>query len=367
MVRVFVIAQSASTAEHIQQVLSVSKDIHVVRMSFGDENFLDHLPRYDTDIVAVDCSRGEAETDRITREIMQLHPLPVVILGNSEKHARVTHSIHALEAGALTVLELPESLHDDTSRRRAEDVCKSLRLMSEVKVVRRWESKRFHTFPKPEEDEVEEHTYKNSIDIVVIGASAGGTNALQVVFEALPVDFATPILVVQHIAAGYVDGLVRWLSDQCDLPVVLAETGIIPQPGCIYLAPDNHHLTVDRNRCILLTNEDPINGFRPAIARLFSSVHDVYGAHSAAVLLSGMGSDGAAQMRQLYDAGACTIAQDKETSLIHGIPGEAIKLAATRHILPVQEIGMKLDALTRAHMADTANDNTVSQDRDRTT
>ncbi|PLX31084.1 MAG: hypothetical protein C0600_06600 [Ignavibacteria bacterium] len=360
MTSVFVIAQSAVTAEHIQHVLSVSKDLEIVRISLGEDGYLNHLQRSKADIVAIDSSRGESETDRITQEIMHTHPLPVVILASAGLHNGVSQSIHALEAGALTVLQLPDNTHEEQSRRAAADVCKSLRLMSEVKVVRRWESTLFESIAKAGNNDEHEEECKNAIEIVVIGASAGGTNALQVVFDTLPADFPVPILVVQHIAAGYVDGLVRWLSEQCALPVVLAESGIIPQPGCIYLAPDNHHLTVDRKRCILLTNEESVNGFRPAIARLFSSVHDVYGAHTAAVLLSGMGNDGAAEMRQLYDAGACTIAQDKETSLIHGIPGEAIKLAATRHILPVQEIGKKLDVLTRISPSDTMRDETGS-------
>ncbi|MDT8325456.1 MAG: CheB methylesterase domain-containing protein, partial [Bacteroidota bacterium] len=186
-----------------------------------------------------------------------------------------------------------------------------------------------------------------SIDIVAIGASAGGTKALQSIFQTLPADFPVPVLVVQHMARGYVRGLARWLADQCPLEFVTAEDGERPRAGVVYIASDDRHLTVGPDHRILLSDDESVNGFKPSIARLFSSVHDAYGAHSAAVLLSGMGNDGAAEMRRLFDADACTIAQDKETSLIHGIPGEAIKLAAARFILPVQEIATALQAVAQ--------------------
>jgi two-component system chemotaxis response regulator CheB len=347
MIRVFVIAQSAETAEHIQNVLSVSPELQIVRLSFGEEVFLEYLRQSDADIVAIDASRGDAETDSITHQIMSSHPLPIVILGAVRSASGVATSIEALDAGALTVLEMPISTHSEHFRAKAEDICNSLRLMSEVKVVRRWDRARFASFGITQEPVSAADRTDHPIDIVAIGASAGGTKALQAVFRDLSEDFPVPILVVQHIAKGYVEGLVRWLSEQCSVAVQVARNGIALREGCIYLAPDDHHLTVDDSRRILLTNEESLNGFRPAIARLFSSVCDVYGSDAAAVLLSGMGTDGAAEMRRLYDAGACTIAQDKETSLIHGIPGEAIKLSAVRHILPIQEIGKILSTVTK--------------------
>ena len=236
-----------------------------------------------------------------------------------------------------------------------EDVIRRLVLLSEVKVVRRWDGNKFEALSKPVQNEHHglidhdgfPHEEGTSLPIyVVIGASAGGTKALETIVSGLPKDFPSPILVVQHLASGYVEGFARWLGNQTTLQVKVAEVQEIPQAGVLYLAPDDRHLTVSHDNRIVLRDDVSVNGFRPSIGALFSSVLVACGARLIAVLLSGMGADGALEMRALFDAGAVTIAQDKETSLIHGIPGEAIKLGAARYILPLEGIAPALVSLT---------------------
>mgnify|MGYP000371513729 CR=1 FL=1 len=346
MVRVFVIAQSAARAQRIRSVLSLDHEIDTVRLSFDDDEFMSQLSTSNAQIVALDAACGPADVHRMTQEIMHKHPVPVVILAERSADQAGTRSIQALEDGALTVLELPpESDHGGASSTGAGELCRNLRLMSEVKVVRRWDSTRFESFQRIMHPAQENAESRPPVHIVAIGASAGGTQALQQVFGGIHETFPVPILVVQHIAKGYITGLTRWLDEQTPLRVRIAENGTIPEAGTVYLAPDDAHLTVDSDRRILLLHDAPVNGFRPSIARLFQSVADEYQSNAAAVLLSGMGNDGAAEMRTLFDHGACTIAQDKRTSLIHGIPGEAIKLRAARFILPLPEIGSALETV----------------------
>ncbi|MBN1446912.1 MAG: chemotaxis response regulator protein-glutamate methylesterase [Bacteroidetes bacterium] len=319
-------------------------DIHIAHLCFEDSAYLKRLSESHAHIVAIDAGCEQAEVHRVTKEIMRVHPIPVVILVEQDRQKATAPLIAALDAGALTVIPLPG--HDDAveSADLLRDLGRNLRLMAEVKVVRRWDGARFESLQRilhPVHDTAADGT---PAEVIAMGASAGGTKALQEIFRDLREDFPLPIFVVQHIAKGYIRGLARWLDEQTRLQVKIAEDGTMPQSGTIYLAPDDYHLTVAGDRRILLSAEESTNGFRPSIAQLFSSVARTYQSKAVAVLLSGMGNDGAAEMRRLYDLGALTIAQDKETSLIHGIPGEAIKLQAARFILPIQEIGTALEA-----------------------
>ncbi|MCB2204175.1 chemotaxis response regulator protein-glutamate methylesterase [bacterium] len=345
MTRVFVIAKDAVLAELASRVLGQQSEIEVVKVVLFGEEVMRQLHRVKVDIIAVDGELNPDEMTDLTRLIMNTDPQPIVILARSNRAPAIRSAVDATDTGALGVLEIPTDRDNGAFASMSAELARNLRLMSEIKVIRRWDSSRFEALQRIFHPEAEEDSPQYNIKLVAIGASAGGTKALQSIFQQLPEDFPVPVLVVQHLARGYVGGLARWLADQCPMKFVIAEEGMSLRAGTVYLASDDKHLTVGPDHRILLSDEESVNGFKPSIARLFSSVHDTFGADCAAVLLSGMGNDGAAEMRRLLDVGACTIAQDKETSLIHGIPGEAIKLSAARFILPLQEIPTALHAL----------------------
>ncbi|MBR9975550.1 MAG: chemotaxis response regulator protein-glutamate methylesterase [Bacteroidetes bacterium] len=346
MLRAFVIAYSSEWAACVDRLFGRRSDIEIVKLAFAGEHVLAQLAAHRPEVVVVEGGTDWSALQLLTRSIMQIQPSPVVVLvTQTDAVEGVKESADALEAGALGILTLPSCGSVTPREEEARHLVKSLQLLSEVKVVRRWDRQRMDSLARVQQEMASVVRHEHRIGIVVIGASAGGTKALQQVFSGLPGDFPLPILVVQHIASGYLGGLVRWLGEQTELSVRIAEEGLPLESGTVYLAPDSLHLTVDQKHCILLTDDDPVNGFKPSIARLFGSVVDTYGGNAAAVLLSGMGNDGALEMRRLHDAGAITIAQDKDTSLIHGIPGEAIKLEAVTSVLPVQEIGPALDTI----------------------
>lgn len=161
---------------------------------------------------------------------------------------------------------------------------------------------------------------------------------------ALPADFTAPVLVVQHITAGFLPGLVEWLDQASALKVLIAEHGAQAQPGHVYLAPDDRHLTLDAYGRLRLGHEPAENGLRPAVDRLFRSLAEHCGANAVGVLLTGMGRDGARELRTLRDCGAATLVQDAATSVVHGMPGAAIALDAAGQVLPIHQIA---DALCR--------------------
>ncbi len=168
---------------------------------------------------------------------------------------------------------------------------------------------------------------------------------LQTIFSQLPRDFALPLLVVQHITPGFVSGLADWLTQASGVPTHLAAHGVVPLPGHAYLAPDDCHLGWEPSGRLALSKADKESGLRPAVSFLFRSVADAVGAAAIGVLLTGMGKDGAAELKQLKQRGAVTIVQDKASCVVNGMPGEAVLLNAADYVLPPDKIAAALASL----------------------
>ncbi|HJZ11810.1 MAG TPA: CheB methylesterase domain-containing protein, partial [Acidobacteriota bacterium] len=183
------------------------------------------------------------------------------------------------------------------------------------------------------------------IQIVAIGASTGGPIVLQTILSLLPKNFPAPILIVQHMATGFTEGFAQWLTESTGFPVHLAVDGQNPMFGNAYVAPDGLHMRLDKVGRIGLVNDEAVNGLRPSASYLFRSVLHVCGAKSAAILLSGMGKDGAEELKLLKERGALTIVQDKESSVVFGMPGEAIRLDAATYVLAPEKIAGALKTL----------------------
>jgi two-component system chemotaxis response regulator CheB len=194
------------------------------------------------------------------------------------------------------------------------------------------------------------------IRAVAIGASTGGPPVLQTVFSGLPRDFPVPVLLVQHMAPGFVQGFIDWLAQSTPLAMQVARHGDALASGHVYVAPDGCHMGVASNGRIVLSGGPPENGARPAVSVLFRDVANVFGRHAVGVLLTGMGKDGARELKGLRDRGAVTIAQDKDSSVVHGMPGAAIECDAAMYVLPPEGITEMLRRLMRdRHVATPAS------------
>jgi len=180
---------------------------------------------------------------------------------------------------------------------------------------------------------------------VVVASSTGGPGILAEILAKLPANFGAPILIVQHITPGFGQGLATWLNQQTPLEVRLAKQADEPTVGQVLIAPDDHHMAVNNLGRIALNKEAPYQGLRPAADYLFKSVAKIYGARAVGVILSGMGSDGADGLLAMYKAGAHTIAQNKETCVVFGMPAVAIDLGAAEQILPTHQIAPAIVAL----------------------
>jgi two-component system chemotaxis response regulator CheB len=183
-----------------------------------------------------------------------------------------------------------------------------------------------------------EKSAPDTIQAIAIGASLGGPAALAVILSALPATFPVPLFIVQHITAGFAEGLVKLLAHSSALKIDLAHDGQQAQRGHVYIAPAHAHMEVTKKRHIQLSANENNEIICPSVSRLFFSMAHVYGASSVGVLLTGMGKDGAAELLRMRQAGAVTVAQDEETSVMFGMPHEAILLGAAQYILPITEI-----------------------------
>jgi two-component system chemotaxis response regulator CheB len=277
-----------------------------------------------------------------TRRIMETVPIPIVIVSGSSESSEVTTAFEAIQAGAVAVMARPFGIGHPSHEATARKLVQTVQLMSEVKVIRRWHrtppaiptaDTRAATPPMPLP-----RPAQSDIRLIAVGASTGGPMAIQTLLAGLPRGLPVPMLIVQHIASGFVHGFVDWLNSSSPLPVRVAAHKMRLQPGHIYVAPDDMQMGVDSQGVIAIRNDPPENNLRPCVSYLFRSVASVYGDHAIGVLLSGMGRDGAYELALLKEKGSITIAQDQASSVVYGMPGEAVALGAAQYVLPPGQI-----------------------------
>jgi two-component system, chemotaxis family, protein-glutamate methylesterase/glutaminase len=306
---------------------------------------LEFLQQRRPDVIVMDIHMPGLDGFETTRRIMEsAQPVPIVICTATSNPSEVAIAFRAIEAGALACVGKPVSaLHQDYAALTGQ-LLQTIALMAEVKVVRRWPRARVAAVPA-----LPPRTPGHRV--VGIGASTGGPPALQAILAGLSKDFPMPLLIVQHIAPGFLGGFVDWLNQTSSLNVQIGAHGVLPQPGHAYVAPDDFHMCVDAGGRIVLSRAAPDAGLRPSVSSLFRSLAKHCGTNAVGVLLTGMGRDGAAELKLMRDRGADTIAQDRDSSVVHGMPGEAIALGAAAQVLPVDRIANALLVLARGRSA----------------
>lgn len=337
MIRVLIVEDMQVEQELLSYILCSDPQITVVGTANDGEEALCCMERLKPDVVTMDIHMPKLNGFDTTRRIMESSPLPIIIVSGSYNANDAHKSFHAIEAGALAIVRKPQGVGHPDHRNDAAELIKTVKMMSEVKVVRRWPRPRKEA-DVPSPCMVAARDVPDRIRIVAIGASTGGPAIIQEIFSALPKDLSVPILVVQHMALGFMENFVKWIGASTGFPSHIAINGEYPAPGHAYFAPDGLHMLAGRNDRIVLSTEAPENGLRPSVARLFRSVAETFGSGSAGVLLTGMGRDGADDLKLLRSKGAVTVAQDEESSIIFGMPGEAVRIGAASFILPPEKI-----------------------------
>ena len=288
--------------------------------------------------------------------IMATRPTPILVYSSFVDGDDRDNAATALAAGAVDIMEKPAAAGgrlDDY----AESLRRRLRVAGRAKVITHPRARlaggttstlstRRLGGPAPTEVSSEPRSSACAaelaprlVQVVAIGASTGGPQALSNVLAELPADFAAAVVVVQHMAEGFIEGLAGWLDSTCPLPVSVGAHGMRLLPGTVTIAPSGHNLIVHEQLRVTLQEPAPAQYHVPGIDAALMSVADSVGSGAVGVLLTGMGQDGAAGMKYLRDAGAVTIAQDEDTSAVYGMPAAAMALDAVDVQLSVADIG----------------------------
>jgi two-component system chemotaxis response regulator CheB len=341
-VRVLIVDDSAVTREVLTALLNSDPEIRVIGHASTGAEAVDMTVTLRPDLVMMDLMMPGMDGMEATRRIMARHPTPVLFLSSFfDKEGTYTRA-DAISAGALDVLEKPALMPDWRWHGAAGRLVQKVKSLSKVPVVAH-----IHGARKllAQEASQRESFVGPASDVVAIGASSGGPRVIEALLSSLPSTFALGIVVVQHMTDGFTTSMLRWLQERCALQIKVAEEGDAIVPRRVLFTPETLHVVVGIGGRVHLSDAEPVNGHRPSIDVTFQSVARIYGARSAGVLLTGMGSDGAQGLLAIRRAGGVTLAQDEESSPIFGMPRAAIELGAAQQVLPPAGIIRSLNAL----------------------
>lgn len=346
MINILIVDDSPTEIQLLKALFEAEKDMHVVGSALNGEEAITLAEKLKPDIITMDIIMPIKNGFQATRAIMSQHPVPIVVISSAANDSVLNTTFLAMEAGALSVLEKPvgpESPSFQLLRRRIIDTVRS---MSQIKVITR----RFYSpntkISSPPIGLVKQGQY----EIIAIGVSVGGPQALKTIFSKLPANFPIPIVVVQHMTTGFIEGFTHWLNKYCDLTVKNAQDKEALMGGFIYFAPDHHHLHINRRSGKLiaeLVKSKPVSGFCPSATVLLQSVAKISGQHAIGILLTGMGNDGAEGLLELKNAKGHTLIQDQESAVVFGMAGVAQSLNAVDKIVNLDKLSDYLIAITR--------------------
>ncbi len=349
-VRVLVVEDSLTVRKRLCEVLSADDGIEVLGEAEDGSRAIDLCRALRPDVVTMDMMLPVMSGLAATEYIMAHCPTPILVVSSSLNRGALFKTYDALAAGALDVLEKPGG--DELDGFWERKLLATVKLIARIKVITHPRA-RLGALGRPQPPlgavEAAPRPAARRCEIVAFGASTGGPGAIVQILRAIPNDFRIPSVIVLHIGEPFAEAFADWLNWQTGHRVAYARDGepIASAARRVVLAPPDRHLVVRKGR-LHLTAEPERHSCRPSVDVLFESVAREFGPAAVGCLLTGMGRDGAAGMLELRKAGALTIAQDEATSVVYGMPREAVLLGAVERVLPLGEIGPALASLVGA-------------------
>jgi two-component system chemotaxis response regulator CheB len=333
-IRVLVIDDSALIRQMLTEILDARDDIEVVGTAADPLIAREKIKQLSPDVLTLDIEMPKMTGLQFLQNLMRLRPMPVIMVSTlTERGAPET--LEALELGAVDYICKPKAKTATKLRIFADDLVDKVRMASTARVRPFKQNKAISLVAKSTD------SYSK---VIAVGASTGGTEAIKELLTTVP-DNCPPILITQHIPKVFSTSFAERLDRALAMEVFEAQEGMIIRPGCVYIAPGDYHLTIIRSGskmvCHIIQTEK-VNRHRPAVDVMFNSILDVYGSSVVAVMLTGMGNDGAQGMLKLKQAGAVTYAQDEATSVVWGMPQAAFNLGAVDEVLPLHKIAEKM-------------------------
>lgn len=330
-VRLLIADDSFLMRQLLSDLLAGVPEIQVVGVARDGEEALALFRTLSPDVVTLDLEMPKMDGLRALEAIQRERPTPVIVVSAyTQKGAQAT--LEALEKGAFDFVPKPSgTISLDIGKVRDE-------LIAKILAASKFRQPQLRSEEGGERRIRLSHLGTPGEKIVAIGASTGGTRALAEILPRLPAILPAPVVVVQHMPAGFTASLAERLNESSRLRISEAAQGDFLRPGEVKIAPGDRHLVVTPERRVLLTQDPPQWGVRPSVDRMMISTAEVYGAGTIGILLTGMGHDGALGMKAIKVKGGTTIAQNQETCTVFGMPQAAIKAQCVDSVLPLYEI-----------------------------
>ena len=358
-IRVLIVDDSALVRRLLTEMLSSDRSIEVVGAAGDAYAARDKIKTLNPHVVTLDIEMPKMDGLTFLRNLMRLRPMPVIMVSTLTEHG-VGITLDALAAGAVDYLPKPKIDVAATLGEYREELLAKVKAASSARV------RAIHTSvaaPVAERYGVEAVLpkarplhFRTTDRIIAIGASTGGTEAIKEVLMGLEPD-APGVMIAQHIPKAFSTPFAKRMNNCCRVTVYEAADGQQVLPGHVYIAPGDRHLLLVRDGTRYVCRLDdglPVNRHKPSVDVLFRSVAQQAGRNAVGVILTGMGQDGALGLKEMRDAGAETIAQDEATSMVWGMPGEAVAMNAACHVLPLPAISGAVDQLAGSRVASQA-------------
>ena len=341
MIKVLVVDDSAVVRQVLTREFGKAGDIEVVGTAPDPYIARDKIIQLRPDVMTLDIEMPRMDGITFLRKVMQHHPIPTIIVSSLTPQGGQM-AMEALSAGAVDVICKPGAAYS------VGDI--SSILVDQVRAAARVDCSRLKTQVVSVEKKTTLSMTKTTNRIIAIGASTGGTRAIEDVLTVLPPN-APGIVIVQHMPEKFTKSFADRLNSICAIDVREAVSGDSVVPGCALIAPGNHHMIVRRSGAryyVELKDGPPVYHQRPSVEVMFNSVAKFVGPNAVGVILTGMGADGARGLLAMREAGAVTVAQDEKSSIVWGMPGEAVKCGAAVKVLPLNRIAAEALALAAA-------------------
>jgi len=335
-IRVMVVDDSALMRKLISKLLERDEEIEVIATAIDGYFALSKVAQLKPDVVTLDVDMPRMDGITALNEMVTKHHLPVIMLSSlTTRGAALT--MQALEKGAVDFICKPKS--PAQVGEMADELLSKVKGAVQSNLVAL--AARAEDRPSMRKKSIVPSPRQGNQRVVAIGASSGGPHALRYLLPRLPADLDAAVVIVQHMPESFTSMMARWLDDICDLEVREARDGDLALPGRVLIAPGNKHMKVKRTALgcqILLEDGALVNGHRPSVDVLFRSVADQYGTASTGVIMTGMGSDGASGLGEIKKAGGHTIAQDKESCSVYGMPRTALDRGSVQKVLSLTDM-----------------------------
>ena len=352
--RVLIVDDSALVRQLLSAIIAAEPDLEVVGTAYDPYDARAKIKRLNPDVLTLDVEMPRMDGITFLGNLMRLRPMPVIMVSSMTEQGADT-TLQALELGAVDFVAKPRVDISRSLQDYAREICDKIRTAARARVSA-LERRPPPAIPKHDADAVLlqnafPRRLRTSDCVIAIGASTGGTEAIKQVLCSLPAD-APGVLIAQHIPAAFSGPFAERLNRYAEISICEARDGQQVLPGHAYIAPGNQHLLLERSGAryvCRLHHGPPVNRHRPSVDVLFRSVAMHAGANAVGVILTGMGDDGAKGLLEMCQAGAYTLAQDEASSVVWGMPGEAVKLDAAADVLPLDQIAAAILTASQRH------------------